>query len=193
MTSTESSGGSSARHGTKLKSLLPKALLYDNVSLAQRLDREITSLSLEERKSIFTFSQMQRRFITAQAMKEEVHGMNLFPVINPKQPTKATKPVSTMLKSQTLIDFRIPPLLSPTDQVAKANTTLCESGRQSEPLVSPFPPPTRVSGTRRRSRRTTNPLRDSRYVKLHGLLTDLPRNIEHRLYIANYSLRDEDD
>ena len=176
----------SARHGTKLKSLLPKALLYDNVSLAQRLDREVTYISLEERKSAFTFAQMQRRFITDQAMKEEVHGMTLFPQIHPNQSMRSTaaKPFPMLQKSQTMIDFRVPPLLSPTAQVAKANTVICEERRMSDPGLSPLPPDCSRTA-KHRTRRTSNPLRDTRYVKLHGLLSDLPRNVEHRLYIAN--------
>lgn len=184
MANAESSANS-ARHGTKLRSLLPKALLYDNVSLAQKLDREVTCISLEERKSAFTFAQMQRRFITDQAMKEEVHGMTLFPQIHPNQSMRSNgKSLLTLQKAQTMIDFQVPLLLSPTAQVARANTVLCEERRRSEPMLSPLPPVCSRAG-KRKSRRTSNPLRDTRYVKLHGLLSDLPRNVEHRLYIAN--------
>ncbi|KAF6031923.1 hypothetical protein EB796_009825 [Bugula neritina] len=63
------------RCGVRLRSLLPKVLLYDNVSLTQKLNREVTCIAVDERKSAFNWAQMQRRFITNQALKQELHAV----------------------------------------------------------------------------------------------------------------------
>ena len=189
--------GDSTSSKHKLKSLLPKVLLYDNVSLAQRLNREITCISIEERKAAFTWTQIQRRFITDQAMKQEVHGMNLFPQINQ---TKSNPLFTNMPKrSQTMLEYSttIPPICSPTTAVATANRIgeddenemakkeanidyLVEKHiSRAEGLIRSRPP------TLKRRRRTSNPLRDTRYVKLHRMLTQLPVNLESRLFIVN--------
>lgn len=177
---SDSKGNSSARHGSRLRSLLPKVLLYDNVYLSQKLNREVTYISVEERKSAFTWAQMQRRFITDQAMKQEVHGMNLFPQINPTGGTNFQPPPALPERSHTMVEYStIPPICSPTAQVARVNR-ICDQGSERDESKNSRP------GTQKpRRRRTNNPLRDTRYIKLHRMLTDLPVNMESRLYIVN--------
>lgn len=180
-----SKAGGSAGHSSRLKSLLPKVLLYDNVSLSQKLDREITVISVDERKAAFTWSQMQRRFITDQAMKQEVHGMNLFPQIAQTRSYNYKAPLAMPQRSRTMVEYTttVPPIYSPVTQVVKENkiydcqnSDKCEETRTIRSGSSPH---------FRRRRRTSNPLRDTRYVQLYRLLSELPVNMESRLYAVN--------
>lgn len=173
------------RCGVRLRSLLPKVLLYDNVSLTQKLNREVTCIAVDERKSAFNWAQMQRRFITNQALKQELHGMNLFPQINNSKfsSQRITVGEQQPLRAKTMIELpTMPPVpLSPTTQVARENTVPEFTYKCLHEPKGVILPPSRPA----RRRRPGNPLRDTRYVQLHGLLTELPLTLESRLYVAN--------
>lgn len=153
----------------KLRSLLPKVLLYDNISLAKQLDKTVINLGVEERKLSFNWTQLQKRFITKQALKEELQGLTLFPSILGTQGNRnKTFIVEPFDSHKDISDF-----VTQSQQVGKARLSCHAASDTSMERKA-------TTGQRPEHRKTSdslsysgNPIKDSRFTDLHKMLSEV--------------------
>lgn len=165
------------KRSTRLRSLVPKVLLYDNVNLTRQLTQVVTNLSLEERKSADSWTQVQRRFITRQVLKEETHKVSLFPHI-PSRKVHTTRPVR---RSLTVIDIGQHSVVS-QDKPMESSGMICSHGR-SHTLMALNDRSRRDRPRRNRRDFIVSPMQDSRFLQLHTMLTEVKSStsVSHNL------------
>ena len=137
--------------------MLPKTLLYDNVSLTKQLNQVITNLCLEEKKASYSWTQVQKRFITQQALKQENQGMRLLATYNrnPNGTASTLAPPITAERSNSLLTVR-----------PRISVPNCHTDRKLDREKA-------FIDVERRSRRKSHPVRDTRFVRLYSMLSDV--------------------
>lgn len=157
----ESASQSGGSRYPRLRSMLPKVLLYDNVSLSKQLNQAITTLSIEEKRVSFSWTQLQKRFITQQALKQEHRGMKLLPAIQSAHPAHR-------LSIPNIDRFSIS---------CSGKTDMQSFKRRfSVPSCSSHGKLDREKAfieLENRPRRRSQPTKDSRFVRLYRLLSDV--------------------
>lgn len=142
----------------RLRSMLPKTLLYDNVSLSKQLSQVITNLSVEERKASYSWTQLQKRFIAQQAIKQEYRGMKLLPSFH------------------SAYRYSSESVLPPAYCGERTDTWTSTKQRPSAPVCTVHEKLDRQNAfvdTERRSKRRGHPVKDGRFVRLYRLLSDV--------------------
>lgn len=158
----ESASQSGGSRYPRLKSMLPKVLLYDNVSLTKQLNQVITNLSIEEKRVTHSWTQLQKRFITQQALKQENRGMRLLPALQSAHPVHRPSIINTSA-APALFSVKTDTLVSPHRRFSVPSCSSRGKLDREKAFID----------LEKRPRRKSQPVKDRRFIQLYRLLGDV--------------------